>query len=161
MAAEVSASLLGDAGSSGHGKRKVCKQRPSHYEGSAASVTSLPLRRVGEREWTLLVPPVVLCADVGGTPPLRAEPTAGRRGCGRGRGLSAQNPSSMSETEKPSADHPTRRTSSLQGWEEKWVRFEDRHILPQRHHTSRRSAATCASSSSQNVGRCGIPEESF
>lgn len=90
MAAEVSASLLGDAGSSGHGKRKVCKQRPSHYEGSAASVTSLPLRRVGEREWTLLVPPVVLCADVGGTPPLRAEPMAGRRGCGRGRGLSAQ-----------------------------------------------------------------------
>lgn len=41
----------------------------------------------------------------------------------------------MSETEKPSADHPTSLTSpSLHGWEEKWVRFEDRERLPQIHH---------------------------
>lgn len=151
MAAEVSVSLLGDAGSSGHGKRKVCKQRPSHYEDSATSVTSLPLRRVGEREWTLLVLPVVLCADVGGTPSLRAEPMAGRGGFGRGRGRG-----------RPAGGFLLRWCSpSLQSWEEKWVRFEDRNILPQRHHTSRRSAATGAPSSSQNVGRCGIPERSF
>lgn len=71
-------------------KKEGLPQDPCCREGPCASLTSLQRRRVGELEWSLLSPPLEPSAAAGGVeggvPPLRAEPRAGRRGCGRGLG---------------------------------------------------------------------------